>query len=252
MASAKADLSVLPPGSPKPEAKLVLQKADWQRWNDYGIGLFLQGDLKGAQTAFINAAKADPNNPDSWVNIGRVRLQEGNLAGAQQVLRTALRLSPALARAHYFYARVLRQQGDYDGAIAQLKLVLEQYPQDRVVHDDLGRVFFLKHQYAEAIAEFNKTLAIDPEDLEANYNLMLSNTGLGNAAQSKAYEERYLRFKADESAQTLTGPYLEKHPEDNLERQPIHEHESVPLPGLGATTPIALNHGASLARRGGD
>jgi hypothetical protein len=33
-----------------------------------------------------------------------------------------------------------------------------------------------------------------------------------------------LRFKADESAQALNGPYLRIHPFDNNERQPIHEH----------------------------
>ena len=38
-----------------------------------------------------------------------------------------------------------------------------------------------------------------------------------------------MRFKADEASQTLTGPYRAKHPFDNLQRQPIHEHDSVPL-----------------------
>jgi hypothetical protein len=38
-----------------------------------------------------------------------------------------------------------------------------------------------------------------------------------------------LRYKADESAQAITGPYRQNHPEDNNERQPIHEHVSVAL-----------------------
>jgi len=236
MASAKANLTVLAPGAPEPAAKVVLEKADWQRWNDYGIGLLLQGDLKGAEAAFTKVTEIDPKNPDGWVNIGRVRVQEGNLDGAKNVLETALQLSPSLARANYFYARVLRQQGDYDGAIARLQSVLVQYPQDRVVQDDLGRVYFLKHQYSDAIHAFDNTLAIDPEDLEANYNLMLSYTGLGDKTDAAAFEKRYLRFKADESSQVLTGPYREKHPEDNLERQPIHEHESVPLPVANASS----------------
>jgi len=40
---------------------------------------------------------------------------------------------------------------------------------------------------------------------------------------------RYLRFKADEAAQAITGPYRQAHPADNNERQPIHEHSSVVL-----------------------
>ncbi|MGB7133903.1 MAG: tetratricopeptide repeat protein [Acidobacteriaceae bacterium] len=229
MATSQVDLDVLPAGAPNPEPRVALNQDDWQRWNDYGIGLFLQGDLKAAEAAFARVTQIDPTNPDGWTNIGRVRVQEGNMAGARQVLDKALALAPQLARANYFYARVLRQTGDYDGAIAHLRLVLTQYPEDRVVHDDLGRVLFLQHKYAQARDEFLKTMSIDPEDLEANYNLMLCFTGLGDHRDSAAYEERYLRFKADEAAQTLTGPYREAHPDDNNERQPIHEHVSVPL-----------------------
>ena len=232
IAGSKVDLNVLPASAPEPAPKFVLQKEDWQRWNDYGIGLFLQGDFTGAERAFTKVTEIDPNNPDGWVNIGRVRVQEGNMSGARPVLEKALKLSPQLARANYFYARVLRQVGDYDGSIQHLNLVLSQYPQDRVVRNDLGRVLFLQHKYAEAKAEFEKTLAIDPEDLEANYNLMLCYTGLGNPDQATAYQKRYMRFKADESSQALTGPYRTKHPEDNLERQPIHEHVSVTLDAL--------------------
>ena len=32
--------------------EVVWAKEDWTRWNDYGIGLFLQGDLMGAEQAF--------------------------------------------------------------------------------------------------------------------------------------------------------------------------------------------------------
>jgi Flp pilus assembly protein TadD len=241
MASAKVDLTILPKDAREPSPSVALQKGDWQRWNDYGIGLFLQGDLKGAEGAFQKVTEVDPNNPDGWVNIGRVRVQEGNMAGARTVLEKALKLAPQLARTHYFYARVLRQDGDYDGSIAHLRTVLAQYPQDRVVHDDLGRVLFLQHQYAQARDEFNKTLAIDPEDLEANYNLMLCYTGLGDQANAEAYQKRYMRFKADESSQTLTGPYREKHPEDNLERQLVHEHDSVPLDNEGSASTVKAN-----------
>jgi hypothetical protein len=35
-----------------------------------------------------------------------------------------------------------------------------------------------------------------------------------------------MRFKADESAQAITGPYRQLHPHDNNERQAIHEHRT--------------------------
>jgi tetratricopeptide (TPR) repeat protein len=124
---------------------------------------------------------------------------------------------------------VLKEEGNYDAAISRLKLVLAQYPRDRVVHNELGRILFLQKRYADAVAEFQQTLSIDPEDLQAHYNLMLCYSGLGDEARANEHKERYLRFKADESAQAITGPYRQAHPQDNNERQPIHEHVSVPL-----------------------
>jgi tetratricopeptide (TPR) repeat protein len=234
MAENSVELKVIPAAAPATKPEVALSGDDWTRWNDYGIGLFLQGDLTGAAAAFEKITQADPSNPDGWVNLGRVRMQEGNLPAAREVLDRALSLSPHLARAHFFYAKMLRDEGNYDQASAHLREVLAQYPRDRVVHDDLGRILFLQRRYADAVKEFNATLAIDPEDLEANYNLMLCYTGMGQPERAAEFQKRYLRFKADEAAQTLTGPYRLTHPEDNLERQPIHEHGSVLVPKAAA------------------
>jgi tetratricopeptide (TPR) repeat protein len=222
-------LRVLPHHAPAPAPKTVSLKEEWTRWNDYGIGLFLQGDLKAAAAAFEKVTEADPQNPDGWTNIGRVLLQEGDTVGARIVLEKSLAINANLARTNFFYAKVLRDDGDYDAAIAHLEQVLEQFSRDRVVHNELGRVLFLEKRYADAVAEFEKTLAIDPEDLQAHYNLMLCYNGLGDDKKAEEHKERYLRFKADEAAQAITGPYRELHPEDNNERQTIHEHYSVAL-----------------------
>ena len=230
VAQNQVTVDVLPAGAPVPPTRQDVRKEDWQRWNDYGIGLLLQGDLKAAQAAFEKVTVADPQNPDGWVNIGRAAMQEGDVPRAKAVLEKALALSPDLARAHFFYAGALRQEGDYDGAAQHLKKVLAQYPRDRVAINNLGRVLFLQRKYADAIQVLNQVLAIDPEDLQAHYNLMLCYNGIGDEKMAKEHQERYLRFKADESAQAITGPYRMVNPEDNNERQNIHEHVSVPLP----------------------
>ena len=222
-------LRVLPRNAPPPQPKTVSTKEEWTRWNDYGIGLFLQGDLKAAAAAFEKITQADPHNPDGWTNIGRVLVQEGDTGGARKVLEKSLAIDPRLARTNFFYARALKEGGDYDGATVHLRTVLEQFPRDRVVRNELGRVLFLQKRYADAVKEFEQTLSIDPEDLQAHYNLMLCYNGLGDDAKANEHKTRYLRFKADESAQAITGPYRQTHPEDNNERQPIHEHVSVAL-----------------------
>lgn len=242
-------LRVLPHGAAVPQPKTVSTKEDWMRWNDYGIGLFLQGDLKMAAAAFEKITEADPRNPDGWTNIGRVLVQEGDTAGARKVLEKALAIDPRLGRTNFFYARALKEDGEYESAMTHLRTVLEQFPRDRVVRNELGRVLFLQKRYADAVKEFEQTLSIDPEDLQAHYNLMLCYNGLGNDAKANEHKVRYLRFKADESAQAITGPYRQTHPEDNNERQAIHEHVSVALAqGQSKKAPPARVSADSTAR----
>ena len=248
LAQDEVTLPVAAHNAPAAEPKTIVRKDEWQRWNDYGIGLFLQGDLKGAAAAFEKVTEADPSNPDGWVNIGRCAVQEGDMARARTVLEKALALSPKLARANFFYAKVLRSDGNYDGAAARLRTVLSEYPRDRVALNDLGRVLFLQRKYDDAVKVLQSVLTIDPEDLQAHYNLMLCYNGLGNEKLASEHQARYMRFKADESSQAITGPYRQLHPEDNNERQAVHEHVSVLLPiTAGTPTSKVAAHGDNRA-----
>jgi tetratricopeptide (TPR) repeat protein len=230
IAQNEVTLDVQGRNAPKPATKVDLQAKDWQRWNDYGIGLFLQGDLNGARAAFEKVTEIAPANPEGWINIGRCAVQEGDMDQARTVLKKAMSINPNLAKTHYFYARVLRSDGNYEESAQELRKVLAQYPRDRVALNDLGRILFLQRKYGDAVKVLDSVLEIDPEDLQAHYDLMLCYRGLGDEKQASDHQQRYLRFKAEESAQAITGPYREAHPDDNNERQAIHEHVSVPLP----------------------
>jgi tetratricopeptide (TPR) repeat protein len=224
MAESKATLRVVPGGSPLPETKIVADKSVRERWNDYGIGLLLQGDIRSAEAVFLRVTQMDPGYADGWVNVARARIQEGNMSAAEEVLRKALEVDPRLAKTHFFLGTALKSLGRYDEAVKHLRLASAQYPHDRVVLNQLGRVLFLKREYAPAIEEFRKVLGIDPEDLQAHYNLMLCHQGLGQTEAAARERVLYLRFKADESSQAITGPFRQLNPHDNNERQQIHEH----------------------------
>jgi tetratricopeptide (TPR) repeat protein len=226
MAEAQASLRVLPKDAPLPEDKPFLDPSVRERWNDYGIGLLLQGDLKSAEQAFLRVTEMEPGYADGWVNVARCRVQEGNMPAAEEMLRKALEIDPKLAKTHFFLGTTVKADGRYDEALTHLRAAAALYPRDRVVVNQIGRVLFLKRQYADAVAELKKVLAIDPEDLQAHYNLMLAYQGLGDTTMAKKHEAFYLRFKADESAQFITGPYRQLHPDDNNERQSVHEHAS--------------------------
>lgn len=229
IAESTATVPVLEKSAPAFIETLRLETEDRERWNDYGIGLLLQGDLKGAERAFEKVTGLDPQYADGWVNIARARVQEGNTEAAKPALLRALELNPRLASAHYFYGLALKADGDYPSAYEEFAKAAELYPRDRVVRSQMGRMLFLQRKYQAAVTQFEKTLSVDPEDLEAHYNLMLCYRGLSNDALASREEKLYLRFKADEASRAIAGPYKLTHPEDNNEAQPIHEHVSVAL-----------------------
>jgi tetratricopeptide (TPR) repeat protein len=240
MAEASVKLNVLGPDAALPDMTQAQRgEDDRERWNDYGIGLLLQGDLIGARHAFQRVTELEPDYPDGWVNLGRVAVSEGDLATGRRVLQRALTLAPDLPRAHFFMALIEKEAGNYPTALRHLATARAQYPEDRVVLNQIGRVQFLQRNYREAIDTLQNVLAIDPEDLMAHYTLMLSYRGLGNMEASAHHQRLYERFKANEASQILTGQYREEHPEDNNERQRIHEHVSAPLPPVSTEATAA-------------
>src|SRR5205807_4390525 len=77
---------------------------------------------------------------------------------------------------------------------------------------------------------------VDPEDVQMHYTAMLCHRALGHREQAAREAALFRRFKADESAQAITAERRRQSPEDNNERQLIHEHDSVRLPFGGAAT----------------
>src|SRR5262245_5688293 len=66
----------------------------WQRWNDYGIGLFLEGDKGSEKGELIQAAQAFEEveklkRPDGPLNLARVYFKEGRLDDAVAALQRA-------------------------------------------------------------------------------------------------------------------------------------------------------------------
>ena len=230
MAEVKATLRVKQEDQNTPKQKTDVENAR-ERWNDYGIGLLLQGDLRAAQTAFKEVTKIDPEYLDGWVNIARCRIKEGDMQGAEAMLDKAFEIQKTLppdnlhrAKVHYFYALVQESYGNYDIAIEHLQRAISQFPRDTRVRNELGRMHFLKREYEAALVQFQKTVEVDPEDLDAHYNMMRCYRALKNLSMAEQSQKLYLRFKADESVDAITGIARRADPDANRERQPIHEH----------------------------
>jgi tetratricopeptide (TPR) repeat protein len=205
----------------------------WLRWNDYGIGLFLQGDLKGAAKAWTKVAELAPDKPDGPLNRARAEIAEGRLSDARASLAEAEKRRPGWGKTAFFRATLAKDEGRLGEAETDLASVLEKFPLDRVAWNNLGLVYWLDGKFPEAVAAYDKTLAIDPEDVNAHYNLIRVYRAMGDRKSADREDAAYRKYKDDESIRAVMGPYRLEHEWANRESMPIHVHaEAVPPPAI--------------------
>lgn len=201
----------------------------WERWNDYGIGLLLEGDTRRALAAFQKVTTIAPKNPEGPINQGRVLIAEGQVDRALEMLQEAENRKPGYLKTAYFRGAVYKRMGEYDRALVEWQKVADAYPNDRVLLLDMGRVEYLSGRYEKALAWIEKVLRIDPEDLGGLYNRMLTLGAMGREQELAEARKLYEYHKDDEDAMAATAQFKQRHPAANQEAQPIHLHELWPL-----------------------
>jgi len=202
----------------------------WQRWNDYGIGLFLEGssgsekgELIQAEHAFQEVEKL--GRADGPLNLARVYLKEGRLNDAVEALDRAVKFNPPAPRwtVAWFTGLVNKQNGYLDEAIKQFRSVLEdRYPEleerqfdfskDYEVINELGQTYFERSKLERndpdrqkeflqmAVARFKRTLELDSENVTAHYNLALIYARLGDTRLADEHRKLHERYRPDDNA----------------------------------------------------
>ncbi|HEX9148790.1 MAG TPA: tetratricopeptide repeat protein, partial [Thermoanaerobaculia bacterium] len=202
----------------------------WLRWNDYGIGLVLQGDLKGAARAWTRVAELAPDKPDGSLNRARAEIAEGRLADASASLALAEKIRPGWEKTAFFRSIVARDEGRLGDAERDLRTVLAKFPLDRVAWNNLGGVLWLGGRFQESAEAYGKTLAIDPEDLTAHYNLMRVYRAIGNRRLAAVHAAAYRKYKDDETGRAVAADLRRQDVWANRESLPIHVHEEASPP----------------------
>jgi tetratricopeptide (TPR) repeat protein len=206
--------------------------AEWERWNDYGIGLLRQGnrgsskgELRQAVEAFTRVEQWHPGQ--GALNLARVYFKEGRLKETAAALRRAAAADPpappwALA---WFSARVDGEYGNLDQAITTLEeLAATRYNQARArgfdfsrdtrVLNALGRLFYQKARRERGAARQEQRLVLlrqarewllralktDPENAEAHYTLALVESGLGDRPAAERHRGLHDRYRRDDQA----------------------------------------------------
>ena len=222
------------PVDPKGEMVVEAQAPEipeWQRWNDYGIGLLrkggkTKGELRQAEEAFREVESL--GRPDGPLNLARVYIAQGTVQDqAISALERAASFDPPAPpwSVAWFTGIVNKQNGFLDEAIANFEAIVAlddeetrrrgfDFSQDYRLLNELGQTLFerAKQERGEArkakreeflrrsLARFERVLQLDPENTTAHYNLDLLHKQLGNPDQASHHFDLYRKYKVDDNA----------------------------------------------------
>ena len=206
--------------------------AEWERWNDYGIGLLRQGDkgtakgeLRQAAEAFARVGKWQPGR--SALNLARVYLKEGRLKAAAETLERAAAADPPAPpwTLAWFSARVDGEYGNLERAITTLEQLADtryqearergfDFSLDTRLLNELGRLLYQRARRERGVSRgaqrqallerarewLSKALATDPENAAAHYSMALVEAGLGNREAARRHRRLHDRYRVDDQA----------------------------------------------------
>ena len=218
---------------PAPAGAAPRAQPAWERWNDYGIGLLLEGnagsdkgELRQAEAAFAEVERL--GRPEGPLNLARVYHKEGRLDDAAQALRRAAAAGAAPWTVAWLNGLVNKENGHLDEAIAnfdggarrqlagaagaRLRLqprlrgaeragpgaVRARQAGTRRRRAPRPRAALLRR----AADAFDRTLAIDAENVTAHYALSLSTASSAIRPAPPTHREAHLRYTADEQSRS--------------------------------------------------
>ncbi len=252
---------------------------EWQRWNDYGIGLFRRGQLRQAAEAFARVEAM--GRAEGTINLVRVHLAEGEIQEkAPEALARAAAMDPPANEWHllWFGGQVAMRNGDYPAAVENFREILRggfsqaegrgfDFSKDYRLRTDLGQAIYQlalaetgdrrSRLMAEARAEYEATLSMDPENLAAHWGMKLVARDLGDEALEAHHAERHAIYKPDDNARDVAVTVARRrYPAANhaAERVVIHDlhrpgaHE---LPAPAAAELAAADGSGSMSAASG-
>jgi tetratricopeptide (TPR) repeat protein len=215
-----SDRIELPIGGGTDESPAAPPIPEWQRWNDYGIGLLRRGQLRDARRAFERVESM--GRFDGPLNLARVELREGRVADAAPAALERAREAGAPAWSLlWFGALVARANGDFDTAIDNLRDIARgRFPADVSGTFDFSRDYRVLVQLGDALYQrgllaegpqrreamhaagdaYRAALGYDPENLAAHWGLKQVSLDLDDADAHARFAAEHARYKPDDNA----------------------------------------------------
>jgi tetratricopeptide (TPR) repeat protein len=128
----------------------------------------------------------------SLINEGNEAFEREDFVEAEVQYRKALEQDTELAEGRFNLGGALYKQGKFDGSARFLDKTLEMTTDDHMKANaffNRGNALFKQHMYRESIESYIQSLKIEPNDLEAKYNLLYALQKLREQEEQKSQEQ---------------------------------------------------------------
>lgn len=136
--------------------------------NNLGALYERQGDHAHAEQVLLQSLQINPNDSESYVNLGHVLYEERRYPEAAGRLEEALKRSPGSATGHFFLGSTYLRLGDLNQAESHLKQACVLDPTGLpAAHLQLANTYLRAHDSTDAGTELETYLKAKPDDPQA-------------------------------------------------------------------------------------
>ncbi len=195
--------------------------ADWQRWNDYGIGLLRQQAYKQAEAAFKKVAQLQRG--EGWINLTRTYIAQGLLEQAKNALNQAAKIKDFRYtwQLAYFAGIIDLQNGFIAKAVEKFQQVYAtEFQNAKDANFDFAKDYKFVTMYATSVFQLSKisqaqtktkwqhkalelyqqVLQLNPEWADAHFGLFQLYAAMGKTELAQKHKAAHQLYKTDDNA----------------------------------------------------
>ncbi len=161
-----------------------------------GILLAELGRYDEAEAAFQTAADTDPDAQEAAYGLSMTLQKTGRMDESLEVLRKRVEQSPDDAVAMYFFAQARIRQGvepgtaEFERVLDGLAMAVQKLPREVSPRVELGKLYLRAKDPERAIDVLEEAAALDPDNRQATYNLMIALRRVGRSDEATALAAR--------------------------------------------------------------
>lgn len=174
-----------------------------------GNTLFNEGKYEEAIAAYQNIIAANPGVYIVYKNVGNCYFQMQKYELAEQAYQKILEKDPQNAEAMLLIGNSYANRGENERAMDWYGRIDFEKITDPTALFNIGSTYYKQSKLDEALKYYRRAVELQPDFLDAVYQLGLVNLAMNKSAEAMAAFESYLKYDADSGRATQVKGFLE-------------------------------------------